>query len=83
MANTAVVILRLHKIKKELDLEIPLDITVANLLDALNSAYGLKIDVSDVKNCYLKTENPIGFLKGNRTLADFGVRNGTVINITE
>ena len=54
-----------------------------DLVNALNSAYNLGIDTSNIKNCYLKMENPISLLKGNKSLADFGMRNGSVINFTE
>lgn len=83
MENKAIVIFRIHKSNLETDLEIPLDITVNDLVNALNSAYELGIDTSDMKNCYLKAENPIALLKGNRMLSEFGVRNGTIINVTE
>lgn len=65
------------------DVEIPLDITANELVIALNSAYELGIDIRNIKCCYLKAENPIALLKGNKTLSEFGVRNGTVINFTE
>ena len=65
------------------DIEIPLYITATQLVVALNQAYDLKIDTSDVKKCYLKSEKPIALLKGNKTLAEFGVRDGTVIYFTE
>ena len=83
MDNKAIVILRLYKRNFEVDLEIPTDITANDLVVALNTAYDLGIDTSNMKNCYLKTENPIALLKGNRLLAEYGVRNGTVINFTE
>lgn len=83
MSNKAVVIFRIHKRKFETDLEIPLDISANELVIALNEAYQLDIDISDMKNCYLKAENPIALLKGNKLLADFGVRNGTVIQVTD
>ncbi len=83
MDNKAIVIFRIHQRNLETDLEIPLDITANDLVNALNAAYELGIDTSDMKNCYLKAENPIVLLKGNRLLSDFGVRNGTVINFTE
>ena len=70
-----------RKITKEI--EVPLFITASDLVVALNEAYELKIDVSDIKKCYLKSENPIAFLKGNKTLAEFGIRNGSVIYFTE
>ena len=65
------------------DIEIPLYITANELVVALNEAYDLKIDTSNVKNCYLKAEKPIALLRGNKTLAEFGVRNGTDIYFTE
>ena len=83
MDNKAIVIFKMYKRNVEVDLEIPLDITANDLVNALNTAYELGIDTSDMKNCYLKAENPIVLLKGNRLLSDFGVRNGTVINFTE
>lgn len=83
MDNKAIVIFKIHKSNLETDLEIPLDITANDLVNALNSAYELGIDTSDMKNCYLKVENPIALLKGNRMLSEFGVRNGTIINFTE
>lgn len=83
MNNTAIVILNIHKRNMTVDLEIPLDISANELVMALNSVYDLGIDTTDIKNCYLKTENPIALLKGNKPLADFGIRNGSVINHTE
>lgn len=83
MDNKAIVIFKIYKKNYEADLEIPLDISANDLVNALNTAFGLGIDTTDVSNCYLKSENPIALLKGNKLLADFGVRNGTIINYTE
>ena len=83
MENKAIIIFRMYKRNVEVDLEIPLDITANELVNALNTAYELGIDTSNVKNCYLKAENPIALLKGNRLLTEYGVRNGTVINFTD
>lgn len=83
MSDKAIVIFNIEKKNYRVDLEIPLDITANELVIALNAAYELGIDVSDVKNCYLKSENPIALLKGNRLLSEYGIRNGTVINYTE
>ena len=83
MDNKAIIIFNILKRNYTVDLEIPLDISANELVVALNSAYDLGIDASDVKNCYLKAENPIALLKGNKQLIDYGVRNGTIINFTE
>lgn len=81
--DTAIVIFLVEKMKKEVDLEIPLNISANELVLALNEAYGLGIDTSNIKNCYLKAENPIALLKGNKKLSDFGIRNGSIIRHTE
>lgn len=81
--ETAIVIFHIIKRNLSVDLEIPLNITANELVLALNTAYELEIDTSDIKNCYLKAENPIALLKGNKTLADYGIRNGSDIYYTE
>ena len=77
--ETAIIIFHIHKEHRTVDLEVPLDLTAKELAAALNEAYGLGVDLSDINNCYLKAQNPIMLLKGNRTLKEFGVRNGTII----
>lgn len=79
----AIIVFNIIKRNMSVDLEIPLDISANDLVVALNTAYALKIDTSDIKNCYLKTENPIALLRGNKVLSEYGIRNGTVINFTE
>ena len=81
--ETAIIIFNIAKRNFTVDLEVPLDISANDLVNALNAAYDLDIDMSNIKNCYLKAENPIALLKGNKTLAEFGLRNGSVINFTE
>ena len=81
--ETAIIIFNITKRNFSADLEVPLDISANDLVNALNTAYSLGIDTSNIKNCYLKAENPIALLKGNKTLAEFGMRNGSIINYTE
>lgn len=81
--ETAIVIFNIPKRDITVDLEIPLFITANELVLALDAAYELQIDTSDIKNCYLKSERPIALLKGNKTLSEFGIRNGSIINYTE
>lgn len=83
MDNKAIVIFRIQQKHIEEDLEIPLDITANDLVVALNTAYNLGMDVSDVKRCCLKAERPVALLRGNKKLADFGVRNGTIISFMD
>ncbi len=81
--DTAIVVLKVPKKNISVDLEIPLDISANELVLALNAAYELGIDISNIKDCYLKSENPIALLKGNKSLSEFGLRNGSIINYTE
>ena len=62
-----------------MDLDIPVTITARDLIVILNDVYHLGIDVSDPRECWLTAENPIAFLRGEKTLQEFGVRNGTTI----
>lgn len=75
------IIIRFVSLKKgfETDVDVPLDITANELVLALNSAYRLGIDQADIKKCYLQAENPIALLTGNKTLREFGLRNGSVV----
>lgn len=65
--------------KSKEELEIPLDISAQELTMALNSAFSLGINLENIFDCYLVAENPIAFLRGNKTLREFGIRNGSQI----
>ena len=81
--ETAVIIFNIIQREFSADLEVPLEITANELVLALNTAYDLGIDTTDIKNCYLKSESPIALLRGNKTLKEFGIRNGSIVNFTE
>lgn len=78
--DSAIVIFKAAEKNIDIDIETPLDITANEFVIGLATAYELEIDLSDIKQCYLKAENPIALLKGNKLLSDFGVHNGTIIN---
>nr|WP_303182148.1 EsaB/YukD family protein [Lachnoclostridium phocaeense] len=79
----AIIIFNIVGKNTSVDLEVPLDISANELVNALNTAYELGIDTTDIKNCYLKAEKPVALLRGNKTLREFGIRNGSIINYTE
>ena len=82
-STKAIITVRILKKKIEEDLEVPLGITVNELAAALNEAYELGLDTDDMVNCYLKAENPIVLMKGNHTLEEFGIRNGSLIILND
>ena len=79
----AIVVFKMIERKQSLDIDIPLDISANDLVLALNSAFGLKIDTLYIKNCYLKSENPIALLRGSQTLKEYGIRDGSIIIFSE
>ena len=85
MKDTAVVVVR-RKLEGRImdtDVEVPLNISANELVNALNSAYNLGIHTEDYRNCYLRCERPIVLLRGERSPRSFGVRNGTLIHCNE
>ena len=76
-----VAVLERHREGKRTDVDLPLNITANEAIIGLNQAFGLGMDTSDLSRCFLRTENPIALLKGNRTLEEFGPRDGTVIHV--
>jgi len=63
------------------DLEIPLDISASELCSVLYKKY-LPERHGDMRTYYLKMERPIALLRGERLLREYGMRDGSVINIT-
>ena len=76
-----VAVLERHREGKRTDVDLPLNITANEAIIGLNQAFGLGMDTSDLSRWFLRTENPIALLKGNRTLEEFGLRDGTVIHV--
>lgn len=81
--NKAIIIFNNMQTNSVVDIEVPLDITANELVVGLNSAYDLGIDTTDIKKCYLKAENPIALLRGNKTLSQYGIRNGSIVYCTK
>lgn len=75
-------ILNLQKKKQVIDIDVPLNISANELIIALKQGFKLNIDTNDLSQCYLQVENPIALLKGNKTLEEYGLRDGTIIHYT-
>lgn len=79
MANTAIMIFEYVNYGTSLDIEVPLDITANELIFGLNKGLNLGIDMNNISDCYLCTEEPRALLRGEQTLEEFGLRDGSVI----
>lgn len=75
-------VLDVLKTNTQYDIEVPLDISADDLVVALTDTYGLNINLDDISQRYIKTENPIRLLKGRKLLRDYDLKNGTRIVIT-
>lgn len=80
--NKAIIMVNMIKTGDSYDLEVPLDISANELCEALFQKY-LPEQYGDMQQYYLKAERPIALLRGERTLREYGIRNGSIINITE
>lgn len=69
-----------HRTNKEIDLELPLNITANELIVGLNTGLHLGMDTENLYQCSLSIENPIVLLRGNRTLQELGLRDGSIIH---
>lgn len=63
----------------EKDMEVPLNISANDLILSLNEVFQLEMPIDNIFSCYLVAEDPIAFLRGKKTLEEFGIRNGTTI----
>lgn len=79
MEEKAIVIFHHVKINKSFDIELPLDIGANDIVLALNQGLELGIDTKDISQRYLKSTNPIALLKGNKSLAEYGIHQGSEI----
>ena len=64
------------------DLEVPLDISAGELCLALFKIYRPELQ-GNVQHHYLRAERPIALLRGERTLRDYGIRDGSIINMID
>ncbi len=61
------------------DLQVPASITGNELVRALQKAYDLKLDPNDMRQLYLRSQDPVALITGNNSLEALGIRNGTSI----
>lgn len=83
MKDKVIVIFDNARDKNVVDIEIPLDITAKEMIAGLNQAYALGINTESLQECHMQSENPIALLRGNKTMQEFGIRDGSIIHFTE
>ena len=76
----AIIIFKLNKSGQSFDLETPTNITANEFIYGISKAFDLNIDMDNPDECFLRMENPIGLLRGDTKLNEFGIRNGSVVS---
>ena len=79
LKHTAIVTLKIPSKNLQVDLEVPLQIAADRVVRAIFETYG----VPDGTNPALLCEEPIALLCGRQTLEDLGVRDGSILSLTE
>lgn len=79
MDDKVIVIFKNKHIPRGLDIEIPLNITGNELIYGLKESFNLEIDIDNPEESCLRMENPIGLIRGDTKLNEYGIRNGSVI----
>jgi uncharacterized ubiquitin-like protein YukD len=62
-----------------MDLEIPTNISIAELIFGLNMGLGLGIDMNNPAQCFLRSENPVALLKGEGLVEEYKLHDGSKI----
>ena len=81
MKNSVIIVVNMVRRGERYDLEVPLDISANELCTAISEMFFPR-QQHKINQFYLKTEKPIALLRGERTLREYGIRDGSVINIT-
>ena len=77
--NKVIVIFNCKQFPLGIDIEIPLNISANELIYGLNQSFNLRINMDNPEECFLRMENPMGFLRGDTILREYGIRHGSII----
>ena len=83
MDDKAIVIFKRRESDPGIDIEIPMVITAAELIYGLNQGLHLGMNIDDPVHAYMRSENPIALIRGDVTIEELGIRNGSVIVMEE
>lgn len=81
MTKKLILNLKILSRNESYDIEVSEEITAYELVYGLNEAYNLEIDINNIAKSFLRTENPIALIRGDKKLYEFGLHNGTIINV--
>lgn len=76
--NSVTVILKIPSLKIKKEIEIQNNMPVNELAKAIVFSFFDNVEEKE-ENYYLKCENPIALLRGNKTIFEYGLHNGSII----
>ncbi|MCR4756914.1 MAG: hypothetical protein K5792_03845 [Butyrivibrio sp.] len=79
MKEKIIVVFSIPELNQEFDIEIPLGISANELIYGLNRGLNLGIRLNDPSDCYLRSENPVALLRGDTTLEEYKLHQGSKI----
>lgn len=79
MSDSIIVEFERMRTNERFDMEIPKDITANDLVKALNIGLSLGINMDDVSQCYLMADNPLSLLRGETTIEEYGLYDGSKV----
>lgn len=79
MRDKIMIVFQRNDTDEVMDLEIPTNISIAELIYGLNIGLKLGIDMNDPAGCYLRSENPIALLKGEGLIEEYKLHDGSKI----
>lgn len=79
MKDTYILLFQNRETNETFDIEVPKQITANELIVALNQGLHLRMDLRDIPNCFLRTENPVALLRGDKLLEEYELHDGSIL----
>ena len=79
MDDNIIMIFKRGDTDKGVDIEVPAGITAGELIYGLNQGFHLGINMDNPADTYLRAENPVRLVRGEKTLAELGLHHGTTL----
>ncbi len=79
MRDKIMIVFQRNDTEQVMDLEIPTNISIAELIFGLNVGLDLGIDINNPAQCYLRSENPVALLKGEGLVEEYKLHDGSKI----
>ncbi len=83
MSENIIVLFKNGRDRTEIDLEIPGNLTANEFIYGLNESFHLGINMNKFSQCYLRADYPKALIRGEKTLDELGIRDGTIIYFDE